>query len=103
MFDQQIKELFVSKYSSVGDEAFFDFLLHYGNSRIDLFRQNAADISPDTELMQFYFIFLDLYRGEDNDIYLDMAKQFRRAAHYIHWDMNSIGLPTNKDGFLNLV
>ena len=76
----QIHQLFVSKYSSIGEERFYKFLLTFGLGKI----ADKSTSNPALELIEYYDMFLKLYRRENNSVHLELAKQFRRAAHRIY-------------------
>ena len=55
------------------------------------------------ELMEYYDMFLKLYRREGEAIYLELAKQFRRAGHKIYRIILKKGLTERNNKFLNIV
>lgn len=97
-----IKKLFITKFSSVGEEKFYKFLITYALNRI-VESENKSNYNPALELMDYYDMFLKLYRREGNDIYLDLAKQFRRASHKIYRIVVKKGLAEKNNKFLNMV
>jgi len=103
--DNNIKKLFINKYSAVGEEKFYKFLITYALNRIVDFsdKNNDKKYNPALELLDYYDMFLKLYRREGEDIYLDLAKQFRRAAHKIYRIILKKKLSDKNNKFLNLV
>lgn len=97
-----IKKLFINKYSSVGEEKFFKFLITYALNRI-VETPGKNNYNPAIELMEYYDMFLKLYRREGDLIYLDLARQFRRAGHKIYRVILKKGLSERNGKFLNLV
>lgn len=75
-----VKKLFISKYSLVGHDSFYSFLINYATNKV----LEKKDISPEIELLNYYDRFLLLYRQEKKDIYIEIAKAFRRAAHKVY-------------------
>ena len=106
MQSDSIKKLFINKYSTVGEEKFYKFLITYALNRVvePANSSNKTVYNPAIELMDYYDMFLKLYRKEGEKIYLDLAKQFRRAAHKIYRIGLKKGLmEKNKDKFLNVI
>jgi hypothetical protein len=102
MMQEDIRNIFLAKYTKAGNEKFYDFLVEYATNRVD----NASDIkgaTPEIELMNYYDQFLEMYREDGDDIYLDMAKVFRRAGHKIYLLMVKREMIRKNDKFLNLV
>ena len=97
-----IKKLFINKYSALGEERFFKFLISYALKRIvDI---DTGKYNPAMELIDYYDMFLKLYRREGDIIYLDIARQFRKAANKIYRILlNKKMIKKNNDKFLNIV
>jgi hypothetical protein len=100
MLSNEEKKIFIDKYSSLGEEKFYKFLLKYAMDKITT---NNNGISPELELIDYYEKFVDVYRQENLDIYLCIAKLFRRAAHRIYYVLLDINPSVKNDKFLNLV
>jgi hypothetical protein len=58
---------------------------------------------PHIEYMNFCDKFIILYRREGNEVYLNIAKMFRKAAHKIYRIMLKRKLTTHNSKFLTLV
>ncbi len=102
MQPDNIKKLFISKYSLIGEERFFKFLITYALNRIVEHNGKSA-LNPALELIDYYDMFLKLYRREGEDIYLDLSHQFRKAAHKVYHIMRKQGLMERNKKFLDLV
>lgn len=113
MIPEEAKKLFVDKYSSIGTEKFYKFLLNYAVNRIitgqsepspqGVKKQEMKGASPELELMDYHDKFLMLYRREGEEVYLEMAKLFRKAAHKIYRIMLKKELVDKNARFLNTV
>jgi hypothetical protein len=102
MKQDDTKILFISKYNAFGGEKFYKFLLDYGGSRVGG-EKTAKNPSPEIELIGYYEKFMALYRKENDQIYLDIAKLFRRASNKIYRIMLKAGMVEKSDKFLNVV
>lgn len=102
MQSDNIKKLFINKYSTVGEEKFYKFLITYALNRV-VDTSPKGNYNPALELMDYYDMFLKLYRREGDDIYLELARQFRRAGHKIYRVILKKGLTDKNAKFLNIV
>lgn len=102
MQQDNIKKLFINKYSTVGEEKFYKFLITYALNRI-VEPTVKSNYNPALELMDYYDMFLKLYRREGDEIYLELARQFRRAGHKIYRVIKKKGLIEKNNKFLNIV
>lgn len=102
MQSDNIKKLFINKYSTVGEEKFYKFLITYALNRV-VDTSPKGNYNPALELMDYYDMFLKLYRREGDEIYLDLARQFRRAGHKIYRVILKKGLTEKNAKFLNIV
>lgn len=99
-----IKKLFINKYTTIGEERFYKFLITYAINRIvEPTEKDKIVFNPAAELMEYYDMFLKLYRREGDDIYLDLSKQFRKAGHKIYRIVLKKGLIEKNHKFLQLV
>src|SRR4051812_44745629 len=99
-----IKKLFINKYTTVGEEKFYKFLITYALNRIvEPTEKDKGNFNPALELMDYYDMFLKLYRREGDEIYLELSKQFRRAGHKIYRIILKKGLTERNNKFLHLV
>ncbi len=99
-----IKKLFINKYTTIGEEKFYKFLITYALNRIvEPSEKDKLPFNPALELMDYYDMFLKLYRREGDDIYLELSRQFRKAAHKIYRVILKKGLTERNSKFLQLV
>lgn len=104
MSTETLKKEFVPKYLSVGVDKFYRFLLLYAlNKLIEMEKGSYKGVSPELELLNYHERFLVLYRREGEDIYLDLAKVFRKSAHKIYRVMIKKTMTDTNHRFLNLV
>ena len=96
---EDTKKLFISKYALVGQNLFYSFLINYATNKV----MEKKDVSPEIELLNYYDRFLFLYREENKEIYLEIAKVFRRAAHKIYRALLNKKKTARNKRFLNLV
>jgi hypothetical protein len=99
-----LKKEFIPKYQKVGNEKFYNFLITYAiNKLIAIDKEDYKGIYPDVEFLNYYEKFLILYRRESEDIHLDIAKIFRKAAHKIHRIMIKKQITKTNNKFLRAV
>lgn len=101
MIPQAVDSLFLNKFSNVGTEKFYKYLLNYSIVRITT--EPMVGISPEIELINYHDKFLSLYRREQNQTFLEMAKVFRKAAHKIYRIMLKKEMIEKNNRFLNVV
>jgi hypothetical protein len=99
---EETKTLFITKYTSVGVERFYAFILEYAQNRI-ISDGGKKNTSPEIELMQYYEKFLSLYRHDNKEVYLDIAKLFRKAAHCVYREMLAKNMIKKNSKFLAAV
>jgi hypothetical protein len=100
-----LKKEFVTKYLAVGEQKFYRFLLVYALNKLVLIDKgdNADPVPPDLEFLEYHNRFIILYRREGEEVYLQVAKLFRKAAHRIYRIMLKKGMTVPNAKFLNLV
>lgn len=99
-----LKKEFVPKYQAVGESKFYRFLLLYAlNKLIFIEKGSFKGVSPEIEFLDYYDQFIILYRREGEEIYLDLGRVFRRAAHKIYRVMLKKKMTEKNPRFLNLV
>lgn len=99
-----LKEGFVSKYKEAGEAKFSRFLLVYAlNKLIAIENKSYTGIAPNVEFLEYHDRFLSLYRREDDEVYLKIAKIFRKQAHRIYRIMLKKQLSERNSKFLNAV
>jgi hypothetical protein len=114
MIPEEAKKLFKTKYESFGCDKFYQFLLNYASNKVAekeevskkpkaKMKDDANKISPEIELMDYSDRFLDLFRGEGEITYLDIARLFRRAGHKVYRIMLKKNMVKKNSRFLNVV
>ena len=104
MSDEALKNKFVPKYLEAGEERFYRFLLYYASNKLVFIKKGSfKGTSPEVDLLDYYDQFIILYRREGEDIYLDLARVFRRAAHKVYRVMLKSQMTEKNQRFLNLV
>jgi hypothetical protein len=104
MIPEKAKNLFVSKFSIIGEDKFYEFILEYANNKIIEEGKKIKGNSPEIELIDYSDKFIALFRTEGNKQYLDIARVFRRAAHRIYFLLLKKAILKRKNGrFLNVV
>ena len=104
MSAERLKKDFVEKYVSEGEDKFYRYLLLLALKKLILINKgNYRGSSPHLELLECYNQFLSLYRKEGEDIYLQMARTFRKVAHRIYRIMLKKDMIKEDNKFLNLV
>ena len=99
-----LEKEFVTKYTSVGEYKFYQFLLMYAiNKLVHIEKGDYKGISPDLEFLEYHDQFMILYRRLGKDIYITIAKSFRKAAHKVYRIMLKKKLTERNLKFLNLV
>ena len=101
---EALKKEFVPKYLAAGEPKFYRFLLVYALDKLVLLeKEDYKGVSPELEFIGYYDQFIILYRREGEDIYLNLARVFRKAAHKIYRTMLKQSLTEKNIKFLNLV
>lgn len=107
---EALKKEFVPKYQMAGEEKFYRFLLLYALNKLIFMGKAGKDSfkgkSPEMEFLDYYDQFIILYRREGEEIYLDLARVFRKAGNKVYRVMlkkKMIEKNTERLGFLNLV
>ncbi len=99
-----LKREFVPKYLAAGEQKFYRFLLLYAlNKLISIEKETYKGTSPELEFLGYYDQFIILYRREGEDVYLDLSRVFRKAAHKIYRVMLKKKMTEKNTKFLNLV
>ena len=99
-----LKKNFVPKYLATGEQKFYRFLLLYAlNKLIYIEKGSFKGKSPELEFLDYYDQFIILYRREGEDVYLELARVFRRAAHKVYRVMLKKKMAERNAKFLNLV
>jgi len=98
-----LKQQFLQQYKKLGECKFYNSLIVYSLHNIVSIMQNQfKGIPPNIELIDYYDQFIILYRREDNEEFLKIAKLFRKAANKVYRIMLKKNLTTKNTRFLNV-
>ena len=101
---EALKQNFVPKYLATGEQKFYRFLLLYAlNKLIYIEKGSFKGKSPELEFLDYHEQFIILYRREGEDVYLELARVFRRAAHKVYRVMLKKKMTERNAKFLNMV
>lgn len=101
---EALKTEYVPKYLAGGEAKLYRYLLMVAlNKLISIEKVAYKGISPELEFMNCYDQFIILYRREGDNIYLDLARIFRRVAHKIYRVLLKKELIQPNNRFLNVV
>jgi hypothetical protein len=104
MLSEKTKQIFIKTYTLHGSERFLELLLNRSMESMKSIKNSSQrEFAPELELISYYEKFLDLYRKENNEIYLNIAKQFRKAAHKVYRELLKHGETKINERFLNIV
>lgn len=104
MSSQAIKNEFIEKYLSIGEQKFYRFLLIYALNKLILISKDSyKGTSPELEFLNYHDKFIVLYRREGDESYLQVAKIFRKTAHKVYRIMLKKNMTNSNEKFLNLV
>ncbi len=104
MDDNLFKSEFLAKYTSLGEERFYKFVLIQAISKlVAIENKSYKGTSPELEFLNYSDRFIILYRREGNDNFLSLARIFRRAAHRIYRVMLKKSMTVTNSKFLNVV
>jgi hypothetical protein len=99
-----LKTEFVPKYLATGEQKFYRFLLVYALNKLVLIDKGIyKGTTPDLEFLDYHDRFIILYRREGDEVYLQVARLFRKAAHKIYRLMLKKQMTPPNAKFLNLV
>jgi hypothetical protein len=99
-----LKQEFVPKYLAAGEQKFYRFLLIYAINKLIAIQQDTYKGEvPSLEFLSYCDRFIILYRREGDEVYLQVARLFRKAAHRIYRIMLKKKMTEINPKFLNLV
>lgn len=102
--DEFLKTQFLSKYKETGEYKFYQFLLAYSMQKlVEIEKKQYTGIYPNVELLNFHDKFIKIYRKEGDEVYLDIAKFFRKAGHKVYRIMLKKNMIQKDKKFLTLV
>lgn len=94
---------FLSHYQKIGKDQFYRFLLTLAIQKLAKGAKEKKKISPELEYLDIYEKCIILYRRNSNELYLDIAKVFRKAAYKIYRLMLQKGMTERNAKFFNIV
>jgi len=98
-----LKEI-VPKFVASGEQKFYRSIIMIALQKLILVeKENYRGMLPHLEYMEYHDQFLILYRREGDEIYLQIAKMLRKAAHKIYRIMLKKNMTTPHPKFLSLV
>jgi hypothetical protein len=101
---EALKKNFVPKYLATGERKFYRFLILYAlNKLIYIEKGSFKGKPPELEFLDYYDQFIILYRREGEEVYLELARVFRRVAHKVYRVMLKKNMTERNAKFLNLV
>lgn len=99
-----LKEGYVPKYVASGEQKFYRSIIFLALQKLILIDKGIyKGIPPNLEYMDYYDRFIILYRREGDEVYLQIAKMLRKAAHKIYRIMLKKKMTVSNAKFLNLV
>jgi hypothetical protein len=99
-----LKQEFIPKYLAAGEQKFYRFLLIYAINKLIAIERNVYKGEvPNLEFLGYHDRFIILYRREGEEVYLRVARLFRKAAHKIYRVMLKKKMTETNPKFLNLV
>lgn len=98
------KKEFLPRFVNSGEEKFYKSLLVINlNKLVMLEKGDYKGTLPHLELLDYHEQLIILYRKEGEEIYLRVAKTFRKAAHKIYRIMLKKKMTPINPKFLNVV
>ena len=99
-----LKKEFIPKYLVEGEDRFYRSLLILSLNKLVLLNKGSYKGSlPNVELLDWHDQSIILYRREGEEVYLQIAKIFRRAGHRIYRIMLKKNMCEYNNKFLNSV
>lgn len=104
MASDVLKNKFVPRYLEAGEHKFNRFLLVYAlNKMVAIEKGTYKGEFPSIEFLDYHDRFMLLYRKENNDVYLKLAKLFRKIGHKVYRIMLKKKMVAVNSRFLNRV
>ena len=102
--DDNFKNALVKSYLENGESIFYKKLLANSIKKITFLLQDSNKKNfPHKELLDVSNFFLQAYRSEGDEIYLNICKICRKAAHKVYRVLLKKHLIKENNNFLNLV
>lgn len=105
MTGDALKSNYINKFNAIGENRFYKFLLSCAIDKLIKIKEDEYKgiSTPDVEFLEISDKFLCLYRRDDQEVYLEIARIFRKAAHKIYRLCLKKGFSKKNNKFLNLV
>jgi hypothetical protein len=104
MSTDTLKQEYLPKYSTDGEQKFYRYLLVSALNKLVLIDTGIyKGITPELEFLDYHAQFMILYRREGDEIYLQIARLLRKAAHKIYRVMLKKNMTNLNINFLNSV
>jgi len=104
MDDNIFKSEFLAKFTSLGEEKFYKFLLVQAITKLVAVQEkDYKGISPELEFLNYSDRFIILYRREGDERFLSLARILRRAAHRTYRIMLKKSMTVTNSKFLNVI
>jgi hypothetical protein len=99
-----VKQEIVPKYISSGEQKFYRSIIFLALQKLIATEKGIYNgTPPHLEYLEYHETFLILYRREGDDVYLQIARMLRKAAHKIYRIMLKKNMTVFNSKFLNLV
>lgn len=99
-----IKQEIVPMYVANGEQKFYRSIIFLALQKLILIDKGIyKGIPPNLEYLDYYDRFIILYRREGDEVYLQIAKMLRKAAHKIYRIMLKKNMTAPNAKFLNSV
>ena len=104
MSAEGLKQEYIPKYLDNGKQKFYRHLLFLALNKLVLMNKEAyKGIPPNLEFLDYHDQFIILYRREGDEVYLEIARMLRKAAHRVYRIMLKKNMTVINAKFLNLV
>lgn len=101
---EEIKEELVPMFAANGEHKFYNSIIFLGVKKmIAIEKGDYKGPLPNVEYLDYHDKFLILYRREGEDIYLDIAKMFRKAGNKLYRLMLKKEMIEKDLKFLNVI
>lgn len=99
-----LKQEIVPKFVASGEQKFYRSIIVLALKKLILIEKGLyKGLPPHLEYLEYYDQFIILYRREGDEVYLNIAKMLRKAAHRIYRIMLKKNMTVSHPKFLSLV
>jgi len=104
MTTESLKSNLVPEFLANGENKFYRSIVFIAVQKLVLINKgNYRGTPPHLEYIDYYDRFIILYRREGDEVYLNIAKMLRKAAHKIYRIMLKKNMTPSNAKFFNLV